>query len=129
MKTAIYPSLSVLVVLLAFASLLWANGDKHKDKKMEKKSGHWAAPSQEKARINPFAATKESISRGKALYQKECMGCHGVNGYGNGPDAPYITPKPSNLKAMAGHHSDGASTSALLPMEINFENPNPLSAA
>ena len=32
----------------------------------------------------------ESVSRGKALYEKACLLCHGKTGKGNGPDAFYL---------------------------------------
>ena len=67
---------------------------------------HWAAPSEEKNRINPISLSDESVIRGKNIYLQNCTGCHGVNADGMGADAA-MEPRPSNLKAMAGHHSDG----------------------
>lgn len=42
-----------------------------------------------------------SISRGKDLYQKHCLSCHGVKGLGDGPDARGQTHSPANLQKLA----------------------------
>ncbi len=101
-----HASTLMLIFFLLSGSYLWAQGDKQKKPK-EQGMHHWTAPQEEKLRINPIPLTDESILRGKNLYTKDCTGCHGVKGDGKGPDASYITPRPSNLKAMAGHHRDG----------------------
>lgn len=41
-----------------------------------------------------------SIERGKIIYQKHCLSCHGVNGEGDGAFAPRI-PRPVNLRKLA----------------------------
>lgn len=38
-----------------------------------------------------------NAKRGKALYQRYCIFCHGVNGDGNGDSAPYLDPKPRDF--------------------------------
>lgn len=50
---------------------------------------------------NPIAATEESIARGREIYQQSCASCHGDEGYGDGPAAAGLDPKPANLHA--GH--------------------------
>ena len=35
--------------------------------------------------------------RGKELYQRYCIGCHGVRGDGQGENAPYLDPKPRDF--------------------------------
>ena len=45
---------------------------------------------------NPVAATTQSVTTGRALYNKNCRHCHGLKGLGDGPLAPK-NPKPSNL--------------------------------
>src|SRR5438093_7147688 len=37
--------------------------------------------------------------RGKELYRRYCMGCHGVRGDGAGENAPYLDPKPRDFTA------------------------------
>jgi mono/diheme cytochrome c family protein len=101
------------VVLLGLMVLLsgtmgWTHGElKHKEKKAVKESPHWSAPESTKKVKNPVPSNKESIARGRQLYENDCVSCHGKNGQGDGPDAVYITPAPSNLAVMAGHHTDG----------------------
>jgi mono/diheme cytochrome c family protein len=34
---------------------------------------------------------------GKGLYRRYCIGCHGIEGDGNGENAPYIDPKPRDF--------------------------------
>ena len=46
-----------------------------------------------------------SLVRGQAVYQKNCAGCHGVAGRGDGPQAAALSPRPANLTdstALAG---------------------------
>lgn len=87
-------------------SYLWANGDKHQEEK-KKPMHHWAAPSEERNRSNPIPLSKESVLLGQTLYLQNCTNCHGAKADGMGPNAEDMEPKPSNLAAMAGHHSDG----------------------
>lgn len=49
----------------------------------------------------PAAQKKASLERGQALYAKECAGCHGPQGKGDGPDGMYFTTAPSDLTAPA----------------------------
>jgi mono/diheme cytochrome c family protein len=35
---------------------------------------------------------------GQALYQQNCVTCHGLQGDGNGPAGAYLTPKPRNFQ-------------------------------
>jgi mono/diheme cytochrome c family protein len=37
------------------------------------------------------------VSRGKALYERHCMACHGPRGYGDGPNALLLTIAPANF--------------------------------
>jgi mono/diheme cytochrome c family protein len=37
------------------------------------------------------------ISRGKALYERHCLTCHGPKGYGDGPNGLLLTIKPANF--------------------------------
>ena len=36
-------------------------------------------------------------SRGKAVYQRHCQTCHGVGGWGDGPDAQALKVAPANF--------------------------------
>jgi mono/diheme cytochrome c family protein len=45
----------------------------------------------------PAKLLAASLERGRALYAKECAGCHGAEGRGDGPDGLYFSTKPSDL--------------------------------
>jgi mono/diheme cytochrome c family protein len=68
---------------------------------------HWRAPEQAATRRNPVSDSASSIARGGKLFQTHCASCHGRGGRGDGPASRRLDPKPADLKAMAGHHSDG----------------------
>ena len=58
---------------------------------------------------NPIEADETSIERGKLLYAVHCAQCHGEQGAGNGPIAPFlVNKKPANLQSEATQaKSDG----------------------
>lgn len=58
---------------------------------------------------NPIEPDEDSIERGKILYSINCAQCHGVEGAGNGPVAPFlVNKKPVNLRLEATQiKSDG----------------------
>lgn len=37
-------------------------------------------------------------ARGKAVYERHCQSCHGVSGYGDGPDAASVRVPPANFQ-------------------------------
>jgi cytochrome c oxidase cbb3-type subunit 2 len=41
--------------------------------------------------------TDDQVVRGKAVYERRCVGCHGVKGDGNGPAATFLDPRPRNF--------------------------------
>jgi cytochrome c oxidase cbb3-type subunit 1 len=43
--------------------------------------------------------SKELLARGKQVYLRRCVGCHGANGDGNGPSARFLDPKPRDFTA------------------------------
>jgi len=49
---------------------------------------------------NSSTVVPESLARGKALYEKDCLACHGSIGDGKGPAAATLTPPPSNFKMI-----------------------------
>ncbi len=67
----------------------------------------WNAPEEAAQRPNPVPKDAAAIERGRKLFEQFCANCHGKNGQGDGPLAAALNPKPSNLAARAGHHSDG----------------------
>ncbi len=56
---------------------------------------------------NPIPASKESVGRGKARFEKSCATCHGLDGNGFGPAAPSITTTPQPLTVWK-HEHEGA---------------------
>lgn len=38
------------------------------------------------------------VARGKAVYERHCQSCHGVTGYGDGPDAGSLRVPPANFQ-------------------------------
>jgi mono/diheme cytochrome c family protein len=46
---------------------------------------------------NPLPKTPATIERGAKVYADRCASCHGVTGYGDGPAASSLTPRPANL--------------------------------
>ena len=64
---------------------------------------------------NVVAASPASIAEGRALYQKQCAGCHGDTGTGDGSMGAELNPKPSNLADADWKHgsTDGAIFTAI----------------
>ncbi len=46
---------------------------------------------------NPLPETSSTIERGATVYADNCASCHGVTGYGDGPAANNLNPRPANL--------------------------------
>ncbi|WP_119631612.1 c-type cytochrome [Methylocaldum marinum] len=58
---------------------------------------------------NPIPLSTESAARGKELYSRECLQCHGESGQGDGPMAGYIGTRVANLgSAETQEQTDGA---------------------
>jgi copper transport protein len=58
--------------------------------------------------VNPVAATSDSITKGEALFQANCVSCHGAGGMGDGPLADGMFPKPADFSAAhTTVHPDG----------------------
>jgi mono/diheme cytochrome c family protein len=37
------------------------------------------------------------VERGKSIYDERCAVCHGPQGRGDGPEAPFLSPRPGSL--------------------------------
>jgi mono/diheme cytochrome c family protein len=54
------------------------------------------------ASAGPVPADRpERLAAGRAEYEAYCMACHGLAGDGKGPVAPYMDPRPSDLRGIA----------------------------
>ncbi len=52
---------------------------------------------------NPYSASVPDVLRGENMYQRNCIGCHGPVGDGNGPSAVFMNPKPLNFTILRRH--------------------------
>ncbi len=43
---------------------------------------------------NPYPPTRDSVTRGRIVYGRWCVGCHGVMGDGRGPAKEFLDPPP-----------------------------------
>jgi mono/diheme cytochrome c family protein len=50
---------------------------------------------------NPFPHSAESVARGKRLFERYCVSCHGVTGHGDGPAAASLPSRPEDLSMLA----------------------------
>lgn len=54
-----------------------------------------------RAREAPVPGSPEIRKYGETLFQGLCAGCHGKNGDGNGPFAPFLNPRPRDFSSQA----------------------------
>jgi len=57
----------------------------------------WVAPARYAHKKNRVPADQASIDRGRQLYLKNCLSCHGLQGRGDGPAASGLDVHPGNL--------------------------------
>jgi cytochrome c oxidase cbb3-type subunit 2/cytochrome c oxidase cbb3-type subunit I/II len=67
---------------------------------------------------NPYPAYEADVERGKNMYQKFCIGCHGPVGDGNGPAARYLNPRPLNFTLLKRNLADGKYIGGILYYQI-----------
>ncbi|NQU47642.1 MAG: DUF3347 domain-containing protein [Planctomycetes bacterium] len=69
----------------------------------------WTAPAR-KARVkNPIPANATSVASGKQLFNSGCVSCHGDSGAGDGPAAPFLNVRPTDLGAPSiSKQTDGS---------------------
>lgn len=59
-------------------------------------------------------------SRGKELYQRYCIGCHGQNGDGRGENAPHVDPRPRDF--TSGTFKCRSTPSGSIPLDTDLFN-------
>lgn len=91
--------LAVMVTALVAGS---ANAQERSDKA-------WVAPARAAQRPNPLPSTPDAVKRGRDLFERDCMQCHGKAGHGDGPQAASLQPRPADLASMrVQSQTDGA---------------------
>lgn len=58
-------------------------------------------PSDYASAANPFEGDADAVTAGQALYQTNCVGCHGESAMGDGAAGAALDPKPADLQAAA----------------------------
>lgn len=56
--------------------------------------------------VNPIPPDENSLAQGKAIYEANCVACHGPAGRGNGPLAVSLNPRPADFVQHVNLHSD-----------------------
>ncbi len=49
------------------------------------------------ASVMSIPQTEQLEARGREVYERRCVGCHGIKGDGNGPTATFLNPRPRNF--------------------------------
>jgi mono/diheme cytochrome c family protein len=69
----------------------------------------WKVPARAAAAINPVPSTERSLERGRRIWARECVDCHGDKGKGDGPGAARLDQGVPDLREPAiAAQSDGA---------------------
>ncbi len=55
---------------------------------------------------NPHAGNADAATAGKAIFEQNCVTCHGDKGLGDGPAGSSLDPKPANLQVAAKQAGD-----------------------
>lgn len=50
---------------------------------------------------NPLQPTAQNIESGRKLFEQNCARCHGLKGFGDGPDGENLSPPPANIAAAS----------------------------
>lgn len=65
----------------------------------------WVAPEETKSNTNPVATSETSVEKGKSIFTKNCVSCHGEKGLGDTPTGMAV--KAANLKEKVPAQKDG----------------------
>ncbi len=67
---------------------------------------------------NPYPITEALLARGAVVYQRNCLGCHGPVGDGQGPAAAFVYPPPLNFTTLRRHGLAGGATGGMLYYQV-----------
>jgi mono/diheme cytochrome c family protein len=101
------PAFALLAGLLMFPA--WTTGVATQTSTQTHPPGDHTHPDAAKLK-NPMKPTPDAIAAGKAIYDQQCVNCHGEKGKGDGKLAPTVTgPAPSDFTDGKWKHgsSDG----------------------
>jgi mono/diheme cytochrome c family protein len=59
---------------------------------------------------NPLELTQEDLIRGRQIFEQNCIACHGSNGDGEGPGAPFLNPGPPGFTSAAFEQTGAGSS-------------------
>lgn len=104
-KKSIFVSLFLMFIL----SLAACGGDTESSANSAMDHTHVEAPSEFTSLKNPFADDDDALAMGKAVFETNCVTCHGTEGKGDGPAAVGLEPGPADLSdgGMLSMLSDG----------------------
>jgi len=54
----------------------------------------------------PSISTADEVTEGRALYLRNCAACHGVKADGNGPAAPALKNRASDLRLLSARYGN-----------------------
>lgn len=68
---------------------------------------------------------EQRVAEGRELFETSCAACHGVDADGGGPVAPYLDPKPPDLRLIAARR---AGTFPQLEIEQIIDGRSPIAS-
>jgi len=71
-----------------------------------------------RAREAPVPGSPEIRQHGEKLFQGLCAGCHGENGNGDGPFAPFLNPQPRDFSGQAFRRRIDASDTLAVDIDL-----------